>query len=62
LGIQEDKLTFNKMPAVEIAPPNVVEAPASEPDLSGITIQQAKKLLAQKYEVSEECIEIIIRA
>ncbi|MGK9175688.1 hypothetical protein KXR87_21130 [Yokenella regensburgei] len=62
LGIKEDKLVFNKMPAVDITPPNVVEASASEPDLSGITIQQAKKLLAKKYEVSEECIEIIIRA
>lgn len=62
LGINENSIIFNKMPkpAVEIAQPKTVQP--TEPQLSGITIQQAKKLLAKKYEVSEDNIEIIIRA
>lgn len=60
LGIDEDKLIFNKMPSVEIKSPKFV--PDADPYIDGISIQQAKILLSKKYEVSTDSIEIVIRA
>jgi len=60
LGIDENVLSFKKMPEVEILPPEPVKEANLYPE--GISIQQAKILLSRKYEVSEESIEIIIRA
>lgn len=56
LGIDEKDIIFNKMPIIE---KEISDVGTEE---EGITIQQAKKLLAKKYEVSVENIEIIIRA
>jgi len=60
LGIDENELFFNKMPNVEIKSPEISQEEVPYPN--GISIQQAKILLSKKYEVSEESIEIIIRA
>jgi len=60
LGIDENDLNFNAMPDVDVRPPKIVQEEEPYPD--GISIQQAKILLSKKYEVSEESIEIIIRA
>lgn len=60
LGIDENELFFKKMPNVEIKSPEPHQEEAPYPN--GISIQQAKILLSKKYEVSEESIEIIIRA
>lgn len=60
LGIDEKELSFIKMPNAEIKSPEPVQE--EEPYPNGISIQQAKILLSKKYEVSEESIEIIIRA
>ncbi|GAA0510168.1 hypothetical protein GCM10009414_19900 [Tatumella terrea] len=60
LGIDEEKLQFNKMPYVEVVSPKITENKNS--DTEGITIRQAKILLSKKYDVPQESIEIIIRA
>jgi hypothetical protein len=60
LGIDENALSFKKMPDVEIKSPEPYQE--EDPYPNGISIQQAKILLSKKYEVSEESIEIIIRA
>ncbi|MEM6052038.1 hypothetical protein AAH450_15850 [Erwinia sp. P7711] len=60
LGIDENELSFIRMPDVEINSPE--PAQEEEPYPNGISIQQAKILLSKKYEVSEESIEIVIRA
>lgn len=64
LEIDVNTLVFNKMPDVEIKYPTQVnvDSKTEETYLEGISIQQAKILLSKKYEVSEESIEIIIRA
>jgi hypothetical protein len=60
MGINENELNFKKMPYVEIKSPETVQE--EEPYPYGISISQAKILLSRKYDVSEESIEIIIRA
>jgi len=60
LGINEQDLNFKLMPFVEIPAPNITNKNKKNED--GISISQAKILLAKKYDVSEDNIEIIIRA
>jgi len=60
LGINENNLVFKKMPYTEIKSPEIAQEDETYPN--GISISQAKILLSKKYDVSEESIEIIIRA
>lgn len=60
LGIDEQSLKFIDMPFVRIEAPKFEDKKVL--DDAGITIKEAKILLSKKYDVSEESIEITIRA
>lgn len=65
LGIDEGKLKFLQMPETdEIYSEEEVELESGSfgTQHEGITIKEAKKLLATKYDVSVDDIEIVIRA
>lgn len=66
LGIDEEELKFLPMPEAEYETycEEEIESESDSSDTQdeGITIKEAKRLLATKYDVSSDDIEIVIRA